>query len=128
MSCVSTVMIQFHGIDEDPSEDLGFQHDAANLSRIQETLARLCEGQQLRCITDGDGNSAWGGHKIPSATLYAAGINYLPLDNFIAELRQLSWHDPELFRLFVQTEDDGAFGVWIIRDGVLECAVEPTAW
>ena len=46
-----------------------------------------------------------GGSKHLNCFLYAAGINYLPVTDFIEEFMEAPWQHPEMNRLLIRTED-----------------------
>jgi hypothetical protein len=126
MSQPTDVILQFDGIDGDPGYDPeNDPNDSDKMVLVQKIVARLTEdGQQFKLLTK-CGERFWGGGKVPGCYLFAGTFNYLPLDDFIAELNKLEWREPEAFRMFVQEDDDRAFGVWVIRDGALEQALAP---
>ncbi|MES2179822.1 MAG: hypothetical protein V4550_18320 [Gemmatimonadota bacterium] len=132
MSLVTNVMMQFSGADGDKEEDEEFGTDFKNLEAIQALVRKLADGQIFSEITDSNkhysAGSNWGGSKLPETTVLAAAFNYLPLKDFIAAIGEMKWKEPHLFRLFVQEQGYGAFGVWIIRDGKLVQVVEQGAY
>jgi len=129
MSQVTNVMLQFLGCDGD---SYWGDDDAANVARVQAIVGELADGQQFKDITSqrDEGppqpGNFWGGSKYPECDLLAGAFNYLPLDQFIAKIEKLTWRCPAFFRLFAQSQECDAFGVWVIRDGKIVCVVPET--
>ena len=117
MSLVTNVMIQL--------DDLA---DKANLAALDDlTRDSTADGHQiLRCITDRDPGEFWGGSKYPECGIWAAAFNYLEIDAFLAGIEAMTWHAPKCFRLFIQEQEDDAFGVYLLRGGKLVKVVEGT--
>ena len=119
MSQPTTVMIQFNAIG-DPDHDLpDVPTDFKNTAAIQEIVARLCDaGDRFEPLT------GWGGWCAPQADpIYGGCFNYFFVDEFMRALEQLDWVEPDLLRVFIQTEDDDACGVWIMHEGQMVPAV-----
>ena len=113
MSCVANVLIQFDCLEP----------DVQNVAKLHEITERLCQ-QRFRSLVDSRARDLWGGSKAPECDLFGAAFNYIPLDEFFAELEKLEWECPNLIRVFVQRQDDNAFGVWVMREGKMVCVLE----
>ena len=77
------------------------------------TAANVMQGQALKDITDGE---AWGGHKYPEVTLYAAAYNHLLVDTFMESLAGVPWTEPDEVQLFICRQDDYGFTVYQLVD------------
>lgn len=58
---------------------------------------------------------AWGGSKYPT-DLYGGGLNFLPINEFVALVVGLDWPDPEDFRLMLSFEEDDRWRVLTLAD------------
>ena len=115
MSSSTTVMIQFDAIgDAECDEDTELPSDFKNTEKVQEIVRRLFDGQEFRPLM------GWGGACAPQADeIYGACFNYFLVDEFMAELAQLDWVEPDRLRVFVQCEEEYAFSVWIMECGAM---------
>ena len=60
---------------------------------------------------------AWGGVKNPEALLWAGVLNKADVAAVVRRFGATGWRVPDLVQLLVQDQEQGAFRLWMIRDG-----------
>ncbi|MGW4467234.1 squamosa promoter-binding protein 15 [Micromonospora sp. NPDC004704] len=60
---------------------------------------------------------AWGGVKHPEALLWAGVLNKADVTAVVGRFGATGWRVPHLVQLLVQDQEQGAFRLWMIRDG-----------
>lgn len=69
-------------------------------------------------LTGEVGAEAWGGFKLPAATIWAGVANYLDVNAFVAEIERVPWRRSEAVQAFIRDDGDPWFRMYMIRDGV----------
>ncbi|MGC4817588.1 squamosa promoter-binding protein 15 [Micromonospora sp. DT63] len=64
-----------------------------------------------------DNPEAWGGVKYPEAMLWAGVLNKADVASVVRRFGATGWRVPQLVQLLVQDQEQGAFRLWMIRDG-----------
>ncbi|WP_433535643.1 squamosa promoter-binding protein 15 [Micromonospora sp. CA-249363] len=60
---------------------------------------------------------AWGGVKNPEVLLWAGVLNKGDVEAVVRQFGATGWRVPQLVQLLVQDQEQGAFRLWMIRDG-----------
>ncbi|MFG3056331.1 hypothetical protein ACGFZP_35995 [Kitasatospora sp. NPDC048239] len=107
MSEITTVLLSPGGWEEDADVV------AALNARLRELGPEPPDRWALRNIATRD--HAWGGTKWPPA-LYGGALNHLPFDEFARIAGELPWSEPELFQLFVMTQEEDRYRVFTLAD------------
>ncbi|GAA0507716.1 hypothetical protein Ade02nite_49990 [Paractinoplanes deccanensis] len=113
MSWVTTILLSV-----DFTEDSALIHD---FDRWLRTLAPRREQPEvtgvgsLRALNDTP--EAWGGAKYPEALVWAGVLNKADVSAVVQRFGATRWRVPRLAQLLVQDQEQGAFRLWMIRDG-----------
>lgn len=94
------------------------------VGRLVTPWAYSPDGQALDDISAA-GSHHWGGHKMPTCSVYAAAFNYLQWPEFSAHVESCGWEDPDVVQVFVMGDDDDAWSVWHLDAGRLVCGWKP---
>jgi hypothetical protein len=62
-------------------------------------------------------NSRWGGRKYPECTVYAGTLNHAYVVAVVEQFGRMPWRKPHAVQLFLMTQEELFFRVWMIRDG-----------
>ncbi|GLY23210.1 squamosa promoter-binding protein 15 [Micromonospora sp. NBRC 101691] len=113
MSWVTNILLSV-----DITEDSALVHE---FDRWLQTLAPR-RGQpevkgvgSLRSLHDSP--ESWGGVKDPEALMWAGVLNKADVAAVVQRFGATDWRVPHLVQLFVQDQEQGAFRLWMIRDG-----------
>jgi hypothetical protein len=93
MSEVTNVLLAFSILEDDD----------ARIADVNAWLEASC-GHALKSVWDN--RDCYGGGKAMEAPLFAAALNYLPLDQFLAHLRTVRWKEPDCVQLILRGQHD----------------------
>ncbi|MFI6822389.1 squamosa promoter-binding protein 15 [Micromonospora sp. NPDC050187] len=64
-----------------------------------------------------DTPEAWGGQKHPEALVWAGVLNHADIRAVVQRFGATRWRIPDLAQLMIMDQEQGAFRIWMIRDG-----------
>lgn len=59
----------------------------------------------------------WGGWKYPESYLWGGAMNHASIADIVKRFAQTPWSRPETAQLLIRDQEQGAFRLWMIRDG-----------
>jgi hypothetical protein len=114
MSRLTEILLSVFPEDEHHLEDLSFWiRDQAPKA---DDRADGSPGNLLP-VAGAFGSEAWGGSKLPTATIWAGVTNYLNVDAFVEHVADLDWDEPDWVQLLLRDDGDPWFRLYMIRDG-----------
>lgn len=65
----------------------------------------------------GENPEVWGGWKYSESSLWGGAMNHASIPDIVERFARTPWRCPETTQLLIRDQEQGAFRLWMIRDG-----------